>query len=108
MIRAQSDTLLHRDYYLAMKNQERLGVLAAPRMVQSTFLNARLQSAGALLRMLRHSESQMCAREIFRGFSKRIYMKSFFKFSLNGGYTIPRSVTMAVSSSWSVTSNAGL
>ena len=31
-----------RDYF----NQERLGVLAAPRMVRSTFLNARLRSAG--------------------------------------------------------------
>jgi hypothetical protein len=28
------------------QNQERLGVLAAPRMVRSTFLNARLRSAG--------------------------------------------------------------
>jgi len=27
-------------------HQERLGVLAAPRMVRSTFLNARLRSAG--------------------------------------------------------------
>jgi len=29
----------------ACSNQERLGVLAAPRMVRSTFLNARLRSA---------------------------------------------------------------
>ena len=31
--------------YLVEEYQERLGVLAAPRMVRSTFLNARLRSA---------------------------------------------------------------
>ena len=44
-IRTQSETCLHREYNLAMKIQERPSVLAAPRMVRSTFLFARLRSA---------------------------------------------------------------
>ena len=47
-IRAQSKARLHREYSLAMKIQERLSVLAAPREVRSTFLFARLRSAGGV------------------------------------------------------------
>ena len=43
----QGDTRLH-GYDLMMRIQERLSVLAAPRMVRSTFLFARLRSAGGV------------------------------------------------------------
>ena len=44
--------------YCAMRIQERLGVLAAPRRVRSTFLFARLRSAGGF-----YSSSRDCTHD---------------------------------------------